>query len=343
MSTVSSNTVTARSTAITGILCIEVAMLFFVTQDMFMKSLLQTYPIWMLIFVRSCIAILLLVPTIAILGAPHRLWTPLWPLHLLRAALFAVGFSLFYSAFPLMGLAEVTTIFFSAPLMTVLLAVVWLREPIGKHRAGALVVGFAGVIIAMNPTSDAFQWTAILPLICAFTYAISQVLVRQIGDRETSLTVGLYTLTFAGILILPMGWLFNQIVTIPPEFDHLRWEFPAETFGDLPRLCLLGATGMMAWLFLNRAYQIAPVSVVAPFDYTYLPLAAVVAYFLWNEVPPMNTIIGMGLIVAGGLYLGIRELRTAPANDEEPIVTDTPFVTGEAQPASLVAEDDHRP
>ena len=111
----------------------------------------------MLIFTRSIITILVLTPTILILGRPHRLFTPLWPLHLARAALFAFGFSLFFAAFPFMGLAEVTTIFFSVPMMTALLAAIFLNETIGRHRIGALLIGFVGVLIAMNPTGDAFQ------------------------------------------------------------------------------------------------------------------------------------------------------------------------------------------
>ena len=198
-----------------------------------MKSLLLTYPIWMLIFVRSCAAVLVLVPLILVLGGPHRLTSPLWRLHLLRAALFSVGFSLFYTAFPFMGLAEVTTIFFSAPLMIAVMAAVFLKETIGIHRIGALVTGFAGVLIAMNPAGDNFTWISILPLVCAAFYAASQILARQIGERESSLTVGLYTLAFTGPILLGMGYLLNSVLTFGPEFHHLRWAIPAETLTEL--------------------------------------------------------------------------------------------------------------
>ena len=99
-------------------------MLFFVAQDALMKTLLLTYPIWLLLFARSVLSVGVLTPLILWLGTPHRLLTPLWPLHMLRGLLFAAGFSLFYPAFPFMGLAEVSTIFFSAPLITALLAAV---------------------------------------------------------------------------------------------------------------------------------------------------------------------------------------------------------------------------
>jgi drug/metabolite transporter (DMT)-like permease len=330
------------SRALHGIICVEIGTLFFVAQDAMMKSMLGLYPIWTLIFARSVMSVLVLLPLVVLLGGPHRLLTPLWPLHLARAALFATGFSLFYAAFPFMGLAEVTTIFFAAPLITALMAALWLRETIGPHRMGALVVGFAGVLIAMNPTGEAFSWIAILPLLCAVTYAASQIIARKIGDRETTLTVGLYTLGFSGLLILPMGWSVNQIIAIPPDYAHLAWAWPSAPLEDLPALALLGLCGMGGYLFLSRAYQVANASLVAPFDYSYLPFATVLAYILWDEVPGFNTVIGMTLIVISGLYIGYRELRAYRHSDTPAPVAETVFLPGSPLPQQIPDEEDAR-
>ncbi len=332
-------TTTPTSKAVQGISCVLIGMLFFITQDALMKTLLLHYPIWMLIFLRSVVTVVVLVPLMLYLGGTHRLFSPLWPLHLARGTLFVVGFSLFYTAFPFMGLAEVTTIFFSAPLITGLLAAIWLKESIGPHRTAALVLGFVGVIIAMNPTGDSFSWIAILPLMCAVTYSISQILARKIGERESSLTVGLQTLTFSGIMILPIGWMVNQIIDIGPEFGHLRFAFPVDRPADIPQLLLLGATGMIGWILLSRAYQVANASLVAPFDYTYLPIAALVAYILWAEVPPSTTLIGMGLIVISGLYLGYRELKAAQNGDDPALVGEGLYAPGNPLPAQLSDDD----
>lgn len=333
-------TISPPSNAVQGIGSVLIGMLFFVVQDALMKSLLLTYPIWVLIFMRSLISVVVLVPLIMVLRGPHRLRSKLWPLHLLRGILFVVGFSLFYTAFPFMGLAEVTTIFFSAPLVTALLAAFWLRETIGPHRIGALALGFVGVIIAMNPTGDNFTWIAVLPLICAVTYAISQILARKIGDRETSLTVGLHTLAFSGLFILPIGWTINQIIHVGAEFPHLRWAFPMENPADLPWLLLLGSAGMIGWILLSRAYQVANASLVAPFDYTYLPIATAVGYLLWAEVPPPNTLVGMALIVVSGLYLGYRELRATQHTEDPALVAEGLYAPGNPLPAQPADEPD---
>ncbi len=330
----------APSHALQGIACVQIGMLFFVVQDGMMKSMLASYPVWILIFSRSVIASLVLTPLIWTLGGTHRLLTPLWPLHLARATLFAVGFSMFYAVYPFMALAEVSTIFFSAPLITALLAALILGETIGAHRIGALLLGFIGVLIAMNPTGEGFSWVAVLPLGGAATYAMSQIIARQIGDRESTLTAGLYTLGFAGLLIVPIGWLVGHLVPITAETSHLRWEMNAMPLSDLAQLALLGGTGMAGYMLVTRAYQVANASLVAPFDYTYLPFAVVLAYVLWDEVPGTPTLIGMAMIVASGLYLGWRELRAARYSDVTPVTAETVFAPGAPLPVQPRHEND---
>ena len=329
---------TDRSRDFAGILCVVVGMTFFVGQDALMKVLLGPYTVWLLMAVRGVVAMLVLVPLILMLGGRHRLLTPLWPLHLLRGALFALGFSLFYSAFPFMGLAEVSTIFFAAPLITAMMAVVFLKERIGIHRSSALVVGFVGVLVAMAPSSEAFNWVAVMPLLCAVMYAAGQVLARAIGERDSPLTTGLYTIVFSSILVLPLGWGMNLLVPMHGEFAHLGWALPAASQQDWPQVVLLGLVGMAGYLLLNSAYQIAPASLVAPFDYSYLPLAAIVAWLLWAEVPGWNTSFGMFLIIASGLYLGYRELMYARHSDAGPTTAETVYSTGAPLDQGMTSE-----
>ncbi len=320
--------VPARSRALEGILCIEAGMLLFVLQDGMMKAMIGAFPIWQLIFARAVVALLLLTPLILWLGRPHRLLTPLWPWHLARALLFTSGFSLFYAAFPFMGLAEVTTIFFAAPLITAALAAVWLGEHIGPYRLGALLVGFAGVVIAMNPGGETFSWVALLPLACAATYATSQVIVRRIGEQETTLTIGLYTIGLSGVLILPIGWSAATLFGLGEVYPHLAWNWSLASWQDAGLLALLGTAGMLGYMLLSRAYQVANASLVAPFDYTYLPMVALMAYLVWGEMPGTTTFVGMALIVGSGLYLGHRELKAARRREEPAPTAEATFTPG---------------
>ena len=337
MSTLSVPHPNSPSRALQGIICVLIGMFFFVIQDALMKSLLETNTIWLLMFVRSVVALAVLVPVILWIGMPHSLRSSLWKLHLIRGGLFSVGFSCFYAAFPFMGLAEATTIFFSAPLITTLLAAFWLKETIGPHRTGALAIGFIGVVIAINPTSEAFTWVAILPLLSAASYAAAQIIARKIGDRESSLTVGLYTLVFSGIIILAIGWMINQLIgnLLTDEYRHIRWKFSAEYSNIWYILTILGLSGMIGYILLSRAYQVANASLVAPFDYCYLPFATTLGYFLWGEVPPPATFVGMSMIVGGGLYLGYRELRFIRHTSKQPVVAETIFAPSNPHTAQI--------
>ncbi|WP_416884018.1 DMT family transporter [Marivita sp.] len=316
------------SRTLQGIVCVIAGMVLFVGQDLLMKGMLTTYPVWMLIFVRSVVALLTLLPLVLWLGAPHRIYTPLWPWYLARAVLFAGGFAMFYAAFPFMGLAEVTTLFFAAPLMTATLAAVFLQEKIGIHRVLALLVGFAGVVIAVNPTGGNFGWISILPVMTALTYAISQTIVRKIGEQDTSLVIGLYTISLSGVVIIPIGFAVTQVIEITPDLIHLRMSWPVPALDGLGMLALLGGIGTVAYTLVSRAYQIASASVIAPFDYSYLPLAALFGYLVWGEVPHFTTFVGMVLIVSSGMYTAYRELRIEREANDNPPTAQTVFTPG---------------
>ena len=194
--------------------------------------------------------------------------------------------------------------------MTALLAVIFLGERIGIHRTAALVIGFAGVVIAMNPDFSSFRWITVFPLLCALSYAASQIIARQIGERESSLTTGLYTVVFSSLLLLAAGWSMNQYLVFEPAFRHLGWHFPTLTPGLALSVAILGVLGSIGYILISRAYQVTSASLVAPFDYSYLPLATLMAFVVWDEVPSANTLLGMVLIIGSGLYLGYRELRS---------------------------------
>lgn len=321
-----------------GMTCMIAGMLLFSGQDGLMKFLLVEFPIWGLIAVRSAIAVAVLTPLILILGGPHRIFTPLWPWHLCRAGLFALGFSLFYTAFPFMTLASVTTIFFAGPLILALMAAMFLGETVGIHRSAALVAGFAGVVVVMSPGSGSFQWVSLLPLACAATYAVSQIIMRRIGESESSLTMGLYTLAFAGLFIVSGGWLLNAMTDIGQSIPHLRWSWDGFSPANAPWLIALGCIGMVGYILISRAYQVADASVIAPFEYSYIPMAAVVGYLFWGEVPTLNTLFGMVLIVASGLYIGYRELVSARRILEPPPTAETSFVPGSPPPQTQAVE-----
>jgi hypothetical protein len=150
------------------------------------------------------------------------------------------------------------------------------------------------------------------------------------------LTTGLLTIAFAGVFIVPMGYAVNLFLEVGPDFQHLRWDWKLPAWERVHLLILLGSIGMVGYMLLSRAYQIAPASLIAPFDYTYLPFATAMAYVVWAEVPAVNTLIGMALIVGGGIYLGYREIIAARRVVEPAPTAEAVFVPG--SPAGALAQ-----
>lgn len=315
-----------------GIVCMLIGMTLFAAQDAMMKDLLGSYSVWQLIATRSIVTLIILVPVILYLGGEHRLYSPFWRVHVIRAAFFAFGFSMFYAGFPYMSLASLVTIFFAAPLITATMAAVFLGETIGTHRRAALLVGLVGVVIAMKPGSDTFQWVSLLPLVCAISYAVNQMLVRHIGERDSTLTIGLYTICFAGVFVVPLGWMMNAVFGIGAVAPHLAFKWAITSPESVAILAILGVIGMVAYILLSRAYQIADVGAIAPFEYGYLPIAATLGYFAWGEIPTWHTLTGMVLIIAGGIYLGHRELKHARRARTPAPTAESPFVPGHPPP-----------
>ena len=153
--------------------------------------------------------------------------------------------------------------------------------------------------------------------------------------------MGLYTIALSGLLILPIGFLVNQIFDVGQDFRHLRWGWQGLDWHNAQALVLLGAVGMVAYMLISRAYQIASASLIAPFDYTYLPMAALMAFFVWHEVPGWNTIIGMVLISGSGLYLGYREILQSRRSAEPAPTGEVVFVPGGPSVGSNYYSDTH--
>ena len=146
MTAVASVAPVQTSRPLEGIACVLGGAWCFVGQDLMVKDLLGAQPLWMLIFARACIAVLVLVPLIIWLGGKHRLYTPLWPIHLVRAFLLTGGFAMFYAAFPFMRLAQVSTIFFSAPLFIGILAALFLGERLESFEIAGMTLIALGLV-----------------------------------------------------------------------------------------------------------------------------------------------------------------------------------------------------
>ena len=221
-----------------------------------------------------------------------------------RAALGLATMSFVFSTLYYLPLAEATTIGFAAPLFSVILSALILSEAVGRHRWSAVAIGFAGVLIVMQPSGSHLPPIGLaLALMAALGVATVTITIRQIGKTEGTLTTVLWFTAFSMIatgLFLPF---YGE------AHDARQWLI----------LVALGLSGGLGQLFLTSSLRFAPVSVVVPFDYVQLLWAVLLGWLLWDTHPLATTWAGASVIIASGLYTIYREHKLG--RDKAPAAT----------------------
>ncbi len=215
--------------------------------------------------------------------------------HAARSSVGLIGMVCGFTALSMLPLTEATALSFAAPLFMTALSVPILKERVGAHRWGAVMVGFVGVLIMIrpDPTHMATLGT-VFGLAGALGAAGAMIAVREIGRTESGPTIVFYfTLagTMLGLASLPFG----------------GWVIPDTT--TLVMLVCTGLLGGTGQLFLTEALRRAPVAVVAPFDYTQLVWAGIIGFLVWDELPRPATLAGACVVAASGVYILFRETR----------------------------------
>ncbi|MGQ3015978.1 DMT family transporter [Phenylobacterium sp.] len=214
--------------------------------------------------------------------------------HATRAMVGLTGMIGGFLAVSHLPLTEATALSFSAPLFMTALSVPLLKESVGPHRWAAVAVGFVGVLIMIRPDpANLANIGVIFALIGAVGSALAMITIRQISMTEPGPRIVFYFTVagaLAGLASLPFGWIMPD----------------PGTFALLVVMGLLGGVGQ---LLLTEAIRVAPVAVVAPFDYTQLVWASLFAFLVWEELPRALTLVGAGVVAASGLYILYRETR----------------------------------
>ena len=223
--------------------------------------------------------------------------------HLGRGMISVAGMFLNFAALARLPLMDATAIGFAAPLFTVALAALLLKERVHVYRWTAVAVGFVGVIVMLWPYLNlsrlvtAGSTAATIGAACAvascFTSAASVIQTRRLTDSETTASIVFYFSIFAAMF---------SAVTLP-----FAWYTPSPL--ELVALVSLGILGGTSHLLLTESFRWAPASTVAPFDYTAMLWAFLFGFWLFGEVPTVHVFIGSAIVVASGLYVIWREHR----------------------------------
>tara|TARA_Y100000591_G_scaffold38800_1_gene28687 strand:+ start:506 stop:1456 length:951 start_codon:yes stop_codon:yes gene_type:complete len=293
-----------------GIILILISMLVFSVQDGIMKHIFSFVSLYEVYLVRTVVSVILILFYLKLTNKPIVFKTQYPLLTFIRVILFFFGFSSFYVSLTVLPLGFATALFFVTPFLITIFAHFFLKEEIGIRRWSAVVVGFIGVYITLNPDFNNFNYLSLLPILCAFCYSLSMIIIKKTSDKDS-----VYTQTFTfyfGAIIFSTIFYFLIGDGQYNTSDHPASQFIfREWFVDLESSILFmvatGLTATVAFLLLFTAYSIASPAVVSPFEYSILLWSPLIGWIYFNEIPSLNTVIGIIIIVSSGIYIFMRE------------------------------------
>ncbi|WP_416899344.1 MAG: DMT family transporter [Minwuia sp.] len=300
-----------------GIVFILAGMSMISVNDVLVKYLSDGYPLHQIVLVRSLVGICFSLVMVQFEGGWRILKTDRPILHILRGLLIVVANLTFFMALAAMPIGEATAIFFVAPLFITLLSVVILGESVGIRRIGAVIAGFAGVVVMLNPLGRGGEGpgllVALLPIVAAFTYASFQIMTRKLGASARASAMAVYIQTIFIVvslgffLVVGDGRLAEETDNPSLIFIFRVWVWPP--VDDWPVFAALGVISAGVAYALSQAYRVASAATVAPFEYVALPLATLWGFLIFHETPDLRGLAGMALILGAGLYILARERR----------------------------------
>ncbi len=293
-----------------GIITIVIGISIFSLQDVIIRLLSGEYSVIQIMYIRALVALGPMAMFVYWEGGFATLRKPRAGLQIARGLLQLASYTAYYMGLAAMPIADSTAIFFVAPLFVTLFSIIFLGEKIGFRRGLAVIIGFGGVLVIMQPGSGTFGIAAVLPLLAAVTYSGSVIITRRLGRTQTGASMAFYAMITFLVFSSVVGGLLGDggyATNIHPSLDFLTrsWQMPA--LRDMMLLVMCGLIAACGFYCLAQGYRIAQASIVAPFEYVSMPLAVLWGFTIWNEVPSLTTIFGISLIIFSGLYVLQRE------------------------------------
>ena len=306
-----------------GIIYILLAMLVFSVQDSIMKYIFTFVSLYEVYLIRTLVSLTIILLFLKLTKKPIIFKTQYPLLTFCRVILFFFGFSFFYISLTVLPLGTATALFFVTPFLITIFAKFFLKEKIGPRRWLAVIIGFIGVYVILNPDFSNFDYMTLTPILCAFCYSLSMIIIKITSEKDN-----VYTQTFTfyiGAIIISTIFYFIISDGKYDTVDHPASQFIfREWFTDLENSILLmivtGFTASLAFVLTFSAYRVASPAVVSPFEYSILIWSSLSGWFFFNEIPDLKTTIGIILIVCGGIYIFIREKV-----QDQSIVTEKPL------------------
>jgi drug/metabolite transporter (DMT)-like permease len=266
----------------------------FAVHDAFIKGIIHALPAAQILFVRGVVIVILCMAIGRRFMFRELLASSNRGMILGRGLLTLAAWVMYYSAGRDLQLAEMTTLYYFAPVLTTVLAVIFLKERLTLARIGAASIGFFGVVVAASPSGFTLSLPVVLVLLAALSWAVAMILMRTISKSDSAL-VQVYAQNL--IHAVAMG-----VVSIPFWHSMGLYEFGF--------ILAAGLIGGAAQFILVESAKLVPASVLGTVEYGALIWAFVFGYLFWGELPLPSVYAGAALVIAAGFMLAWTEHRT---------------------------------
>jgi drug/metabolite transporter (DMT)-like permease len=279
--------------------------------DAMVKLLGPHMAIGQIVLLRFAFQALILVPVVLVTGRCWRMTRRVTWLIAARTVLHVLGIGLMVAALMALPLADAIAIAYVMPFFLLLLGYWFLGETVGWRRIAACIVGFAGTLLIVQPAFHEVGWPALLPLAVALTFALFMLVTRQIATRSDAITMQAISALMALAVMVPVMALAQ--IAPPPLLD---WRPMAP---DIWMLMLgMGIAGTTAHLLMTWAVRYAPTATLAPVQYAEIPVAALIGWLVFADLPGPLATVGIAVTTAAGLYVILRERASQPVPAAKP-------------------------
>jgi len=268
--------------------------------DAVAKILGQSIPLGQLLLVRFAVQAIILIPMVWATKLVWRMNGWVLKLAFLRTVLHIFGIGAMFTALQYLPLADAVAIAFVMPFIMLLLGKYILGEDVGARRLVACIVGFIGTLLVVQPSFANVGWPALLPMVVAVNFSFFMLITRQIA-KETN-PIGLQAVSgvmAVGIMVpalaITAGMGIDALTLIPPT--GFEWSM----------LGTIGVLGTLAHLLMTWSLRYAPSATLAPMQYLEIPIATVIGFWVFKDLPNGLAAVGIAITIAAGVYIILRE------------------------------------
>lgn len=229
-------------------------------------------------------------------------------IHFKRSLGLSVATLLFFTSIQVMPIVDALAVFFVMPLIVTLLAPWVLGETVGWRRIAAVAIGLIGAVMIIKPSQALFGIHAVLPLGTALSFSFYLMYTRKLArysNEEQNKPVPAITMQFWSGLIGSIIMAIAILCLQPMDLAVFNFQWPEGW--QWQRLLIVGLVAAIGHLVLTSAFKYADASILAPFQYVELIVAAILGWYLFNDIPTVTTVIGTLILVASGMYIFKRE------------------------------------